>query len=84
MTLITIICRGHGGTCVISHTLQASGVYMGHPLNVSGDLLPPGPMYEACRVLAHTFSGWGICVGTLAPFTPCPFPEEFIDLIERI
>jgi len=51
--LITVIGRGHGGTRAMSHTLSASGVYMGQPLNKSGDLLPPGDMYEACRVMAR-------------------------------
>ena len=51
--LITVIGRGHGGTRAMSHTLSASGVFMGHPLNVSGDLLPPEDMYEACRVMAR-------------------------------
>ena len=52
MTLITIIGRGHSGTRAMSHTLTASGVFMGEPLNRSGDLLPPQDMYDACRVLA--------------------------------
>jgi len=51
--LVTVIGRGHSGTRAISHTLSASGVYMGEPLNVSGDLLPPEAMYEACRVMAR-------------------------------
>ena len=51
--LITIIGRGHSGTRSISHTLSASGVFMGEPLNVSGDLLPPQKMYDACRVFAQ-------------------------------
>lgn len=50
--MITIIGRGHSGTRSISHTLSASGVFMGEPLNGSGDLLPPQKMYEACRVFA--------------------------------
>ena len=50
--LITVIGRGHSGTRSMSHTLSASGVYMGEPLNGSGDLLPPDSMYEACRVMA--------------------------------
>jgi len=50
--MITVIGRGHSGTRAMSHTLSASGVYMGEPLNVSGDLLPPGKMYDACRVFA--------------------------------
>ena len=53
MSLITIIGRGHSGTRAISHTLYASGVYMGDTLNASGDLLPPQPMYDACRVAAQ-------------------------------
>ena len=37
---ITIIGRGHSGTRAISHTLSASGVFMGAPLNKSGDPHP--------------------------------------------
>ena len=51
--MITIIGRGHSGTRAMSITLSASGVYMGEPLNTSGDLLPPDKMYEACRVFAR-------------------------------
>jgi hypothetical protein len=51
--LITVIGRGHSGTRAMSHTLSASGVYMGARLNVSGDLLPPEDMYEACRVMGR-------------------------------
>lgn len=50
--MTTIIGRGHSGTRAISHTLSQSGIFMGAPLNVSGDLLPPEKMYEACRVFA--------------------------------
>jgi len=53
MTMVTIIGRGHSGTRAISHTLSQSGVFMGEPLNQSGDLLPPEDMYDACRVLAR-------------------------------
>lgn len=51
--LITTIGRGHSGTRAMSHTLSASGVYMGAKLNESGDLIPPEDMYEACRVMAR-------------------------------
>jgi len=57
MALITVIGRGHSGTRAMSHTLSASGVFMGAPLNDSGDLLPPQAMYQACRVFAR-FVKW--------------------------
>jgi len=50
--IVTIIGRGHSGTRAISHTLSQSGIFMGEPLNVSGDLLPPQDMYDACREMA--------------------------------
>ncbi len=51
--MITVIGRGHSGTRAMSHTLSQSGVFMGHPLNKSGDLLPPDELYEACRVVSR-------------------------------
>ena len=51
--MITVIGRGHSGTRAISHTLYASGVYMGQTLNPSGDLVPGHDMYDACRVFAR-------------------------------
>ncbi len=51
--MITIIGRGHSGTRSISHTLYASGVFMGQTLNPSGDLVPAWHMYDACRVFAR-------------------------------
>jgi len=79
---ITVIGRGHSGTRAMSHTLSASGVYMGEPLNGSGDLLPPGKMYDACRVFARyvTYKGgveWDFS-GVLS-MEPVP---EFTKLIE--
>ena len=47
--LITVTGRGHSGTRAMSHTLTASGVFMGEPLNTSGDLLPGDSMYEAVQ-----------------------------------
>jgi hypothetical protein len=51
--MITVIGRGHSGTRALAHTLYASDVYMGRRINPSGDLVPPEPMYEACRILAR-------------------------------
>lgn len=53
MAFITIIGRGHSGTRAISHALTASGVFMGSELNESGDLVPPQPLYEACRIFSR-------------------------------
>ncbi len=52
MSLITVIGRGHSGTRAISHTLYASGVFMGKLLNRAGDKMPPQEMYNACKVIA--------------------------------
>lgn len=81
MSLITIIGRGHGGTRAMSHTLQASGVYMGHPLNVSGDLLPPKAMYDACRVMARYVKWQGGLQWDFGALHTMPIPQEFTDLI---
>jgi hypothetical protein len=50
MFTTTVIGRGHSGTRAIAHTLYASGVYMGHRLNPSGDKVPEQAMYDACRI----------------------------------
>ena len=57
MSIITVIGRGHSGTRAIAHTLYASGVFMGHTLNRSGDKVPPHALYDACRVMAK-YVGW--------------------------
>ncbi len=59
MSLITVVGRGHSGTRAISHTLYASGVFMGNTLNRSGDKVPPEEMYEACRVFARSVTWRG-------------------------
>lgn len=83
MSLITIIGRGHGGTRAMSHTLSASNVYMGEPLNQSGDLLPPQAMYEACRVLARHVRWLGDLRWDFSALHEMPIPQEFIQLIEQ-
>ncbi len=83
MTLITIIGRGHSGTRAISHTLAASGVYMGSPLNISGDLLPPQAMYDACRVLARDVEWRGGLEWNWDRLRDMEIPGEFRELIPR-
>ena len=81
MSLITIIGRGHGGTRAISHTLMASNVFMGEPLNRSGDLLPPQAMYDACRVLAQHVQWRGGLSWDFSALHSIPIPTQFTDLI---
>jgi hypothetical protein len=83
MSLITIIGRGHSATRAMSQTLSASGVFMGNHLNRSGDLLPPGDMYEACRVMARYVEWKGGLVWDFSKLHTIPIPEEFTSLIER-
>jgi hypothetical protein len=79
--MITIIGRGHSGTRAISQTLSASGVYMGEPLNKSGDLIPPEQMYEACLVLAHHVRWKGGLEWDWRALHEIEIPAEFVDLI---
>lgn len=81
--LITVIGRGHSGTRSMSHTLSASGVYMGEPLNKSGDLLPPDKMYEACRVFAPYVKYLGGNRWDFSATHTCPIPQTFKTLIEE-
>jgi len=79
--LITVIGRGHGGTRAMSHTLSASGVYMGAQLNVSGDLLPPEGMYEACRVMARHVVHLGGLNWDFSRLHTMPIDPEFTRLV---
>jgi hypothetical protein len=81
MSLITVIGRGHSGTRAMSHTLSASGVFMGAPLNESGDLLPPQDMYEACRVLARYVRWCGDLKWDWSALHSMEIPAEFSNLI---
>lgn len=56
--IATVISRGHSGTRLISHTLSASGFFMGYKQNESGDMLDlrygkPRRMYEACSTIGN-------------------------------
>ncbi len=80
--MTTVIGRGHGGTRAMSHTLSASGVYMGEPLNRSGDLLPPDEMYDACRVMARHVRHLGGTKWDFSTLHEMPVDPEWIRLIE--
>ncbi|MCA9891602.1 MAG: sulfotransferase [Anaerolineae bacterium] len=79
--MITIIGRGHSGTRAISHTLYASGVYMGEMLNPSGDLIPPHDMYEACRVFGRYVKWNGGLSWDFSQVMDMPIPDEFTELL---
>ncbi len=81
MTLLTIIGRGHSGTRAMSHTLYASGVFMGTCLNRSGDMIPPGDMYEACRVMARYVQWKGDLEWDFSNLHDMEIPEEFTRLV---
>jgi hypothetical protein len=83
MTMVTIIGRGHSGARAISHTLSQSGVFMGEPLNQSGDLLPPEDMYDACRVLARYVRWQGGLEWDWSALSTMEIPAEFSALIQH-
>lgn len=78
---VTIIGRGNSGTRTISHTLTASGVFMGEPINESGDLLPPESMYEACRIFGRHVAYRGNYEWDWSATAEMAIPEEFVRLI---
>lgn len=80
--LITVIGRGHSGTRAMSHTLSASGVFMGAPLNNSGDLIPPEAMYEACRIMAKNIVYLGQNRWDFNRLHTVPIDPAFTRLIE--
>ncbi len=66
----------------MSHTLSEAGVFMGEPRNRSGDLLPPQPMYDACRVMARHVHWKGGLQWDFHSLHTMAIPREFKDLIE--
>ena len=80
--MITVIGRGHSGTRAMSHTLSASGVFMGATLNQSGDLIPPQDMYEACRVIARHVKHLGGLRWDFSGLHTMPIDPVFTGLIE--
>ena len=82
MSLIIVIGRGHSGTRAISHTLTASGVHMGHPLNSSGDLIPAEPMYQACRIMARHVAYRGNLQWDFDRLHNMDIDAPFVELVE--
>lgn len=82
MSIITVIGRGHSGTRAISHTLYASGVFMGRVINASGDMLPPQDMYEACRVFGRHVKWLGALNWDFTAVQQMEIEPEFTRLIE--
>lgn len=81
--IVTIVGRGHSGTRSMSHTLSASGFYMGAGLNVSGDLVPAEDMYEACRVMARHVRHLGGLNWDFSALHSMPIDPEFTALVNR-
>lgn len=79
--MVTIIGRGHSGTRSISHTLTASGFYMGGEINGSGDLIPPEKMYDACRIFAKHVHYLGNMKWDFSEILESEPDEEFKELI---
>ncbi len=80
--IITVIGRGHSGTRAISHTLSASGVYMGAHVNPSGDLIPADDLYEACRVMARHVVHRGGMDWDFSQLHTMPIDPAFTRLVE--
>ena len=81
MSTVTVIGRGHSGTRAISHTLYASGVFMGRTLNSSGDKIPPDAMYDACRVMAKNVKWNGGLSWDFSSLHTMEIDEQFEALI---
>ena len=75
---VTVIGRGHSGTRAMSHTLTASGVFMGERLNVSGDLVPAKDLYEASRIFARYVRWLGGIEWDWSALHAMPIPDEFV------
>ncbi len=80
--MITVIGRGHSGTRAISHTLYASGVFMGQTLNPSGDLVPPWAIYDACRIFARYVKWKGDLSWDFSRAHSAEIPARFISLLD--
>mgnify|MGYP002632821038 CR=1 FL=1 len=80
--MTTVIGRGHSGTRAISHTLSASGVFMGAQLNGSGDIMPFEDMYEAARVMGKYVNHLGGTKWDFSMLHEMPIDPEWTRLVE--
>lgn len=81
--LVTVIGRGHSGTRAMSHTLSASGVFMGDRLNASGDLVPAQAMYDAARIMARHVRWLGGVEWDFSALQDLPIPDEFVSAVRE-
>ena len=79
---IIVIGRGHSGTRLISFALQESGVYTGKPQNIAGDLLPPQPLYAACRIMGPCVKQIGKYEWDFSDLSTCDIPSNFLNHLE--
>jgi hypothetical protein len=80
--MITVIGRGHSGTRAMSHTLSASGVYMGDKTNCAGDLVPASDLYEACRIMSRHVKYLGDMRWDFKKLHTMPIDPAFTRLVE--
>lgn len=82
-SLTIVIGRGHSGTRILSHTLLASGVYLGKWLNPAADKIPGDPMYEACRLIGRHVEWDGALAWDFSRLHSTPVDPEFVSLVEQ-
>lgn len=66
----------------MSHTLYASGVFMGRTINPSGDKVPPGDLYDACRVFAKYVAWQGGLSWDFSRALEMDVDPEFVEKVE--
>lgn len=66
----------------MSHTLYTSGVFMGRTINPSGDKVPPGDLYDACRVFAKYVAWQGGLSWDFSRALEVDVDPEFVEKVE--
>ena len=79
---IIIIGRSHSGTRILPEVFQASGIFMGIPLNVASDLLPTDDIYEACRIFGKQVIYKGKYQWDFSKACKVEIPSRFKELLE--